>query len=339
VDPSPPGGVDLDVVSPYAVDVEGARRLLEGVVDRSGVAGADLVLHVSDPLVRHVARRTGFEGALRAPLTRRGLLRAADEVPPLGVGDLDRLLEQVGAFLPGAQVTRRRGFTRGYDLRATGPDGARVDARVPRDSDLMAEPLAAALDTLLAVKLRFGRAASGIHALSFDYGSEGLVSGHIAGMAEGGAGVVVLTPTFVAVEQLLEQGRFRIAEGVAGRTAPARARPYALLDEVIAHECWHYLDADIRVSGVAYVELMAALGDALGVPSLEHALRGRERGAPPEWGEALARLVGSVSAYAATSPREATAEIFAHWWCGTPPYAPVVERFGEMVERNYPARA
>ena len=130
------------------------------------------------------------------------------------------------------------------------------------------------------------------------------MSGHIAGMAEGGAGVVVLTPTFVAVEPLLEQGRFRIAEGVAGRTAPARDRPYALLDEVIAHECWHYLDADIRVSGVAYVELMAALGDALGVAEPRARVAGARAWRAARVARArCARLVGSVSAYAATSPR------------------------------------
>jgi hypothetical protein len=106
---------------------------------------------------------------------------------------------------------------------------------------------------------------------------------------------------------------------------------------VVAHECWHYLDAEIRVSGSAYVEFNAGLGDALGVASLELALRGREPGAPAEWRDAHARLVRDVSAYAGTSPREATAEMFGIWWCSPGPHAPVVERFGELVERYFPA--
>ena len=80
----------------------------------------------------------------------------------------------------------------------------------------------------------------------------------------------------------------------------------------------------------------AALGDALGVGTLEHALRGRERDAPPEWRAAHERLVQDVSAYAGTNPREASAEMFSLWWTTPAPRPPVIERFGELVERYFP---
>jgi hypothetical protein len=84
------------------------------------------------------------------------------------------------------------------------------------------------------------------------------------------------------------------------------------------------------------VEFNAALGDALGVESLEHALRGRERGAPAEWQAAHAQLVRDVSNYAGTNPREATAEMFSLWWRGDRA-SPVVARFGELVEQHFSA--
>src|SRR5262249_22561390 len=206
--------------------------------------------------------------------------------------------------------------------------GDAVRVRLPRDVELMAEPVAAAAETALAVKARFGRAASGIDVLSFDSGGIALSTGDVAGQAEGGSGVVVLSPNFVGADLLEQERRSRAQSGRRTRPALATERPFHTLDQVVAHECWHYLDAEIRVSGSAYVAFNRALGEALGVESLELALRGRERDAPTAWRAALARLVDEVSAYAATSPREATAEMFARWWCGGA--SPVVVRFGEL---------
>jgi hypothetical protein len=186
------------------------------------------------------------------------------------------------------------------------------------------------------VKTRFGRAASGIGGLSFDHGGEALATGAISGLAEGASGVVVLTPNFVGVDLLAGERLARAAAGWRMRPAPVSARPFRTLDGVVAHECWHYLDAEIRVSGTAYIEFNAALGGALGVDTLEHALRGRERDAPPEWRAAHERLVHDVSAYAGTNPREASAEMFSLWWSAPEPHPPVIARFGELVERYFP---
>ncbi len=334
--PEPAAGLDLDVAAPNAIGRDEARTLLQRVVDRAGVPGGSLAVYVSDDLVRHEARRAGFTGPLRGPMSRTGLLRVGEEIGAVSAADVDALAAQLGAFLAPTTVERRRGFTRGYDLRATTPQRDRLSVRVPRDTEVMAEPIAAALDTAFAIKARFGRAATGINAFSFDHGGELLEHGAISGVAEGGAGVVVLSPTFAGVEFLVDERRARLAAGFPGRPAPARARPYLRIDDVVAHECGHYLAAEIRVSGSAYVDFNAQLGAALGVDSLELALRGREPNAPADWRAGYRRLVDDVSAYAGTSPREATAEMFGKWWCAPGPHPPVIERFAELVERYFP---
>jgi hypothetical protein len=80
------------------------------------------------------------------------------------------------------------------------------------------------------------------------------------------------------------------------------------------------------------------LGEELGVATFEHALRGGEAGAPPEWRSARARIVREVSVYATTNQREATAEMFKLWWCSAPeaPPAPLVACFGRLIDRFYP---
>ena len=240
-------------------------------------------------------------------------------------------------FLPRCEVSERRIWLRAPEVRivaANGDGGVRV--RLPRDAEIMPEPVAAAADTALAVKARFGKAARGIDALSFDHGGVALAAGDVSGLAEGASGVVVLTPNFVVPDLLEAERRTRADASRRTRPAPADDVPFGSVDEVVAHECWHYLDAAIRVSGSRYVAFNAALGEALGVASLELALRGRERGAPPEWQAAHARLVDEVSAYAATNPREATAEMFSSWWCGRGGSSAVVATFGELVDQTFP---
>jgi hypothetical protein len=333
-----PDRASVDVLAAERVGPAEARGIVDGLVDAgSRVHGSSLAVRVSDPLVRYALRRAGFSGPLRAPLARAGLLRAAPADPPVArPSDRDDLASEVGALVPGASVRRRGGFRRGYEIVATATDRpVAIRVRLPRRDDLMPEPIAAAIDTALGVKARFGRPASGIVGLSFDHGGDALSTGDVAGLAEGASGVVVLTPNFVCADLLADQ---RVARASAGhhRGAPADDRPFAVVDAVIAHECWHYLDAEVRVSGAAYVEFNAALGEALGVDSLEQALRGREHDAPPAWVVAHDRRVCDVSAYAATSPREATAEMFSAWWCATGPASPVIARFGELVERYFP---
>jgi hypothetical protein len=322
------GVVALDVDLPERVGRAEARVLAEAALalaDRPGAPPRNLV--VSDPLVREEARRLGCGGALRGPL-----------VPGAAEGVLGSTATAVSVLLPTCDVREGRALFRPPDLRITDVGHRGVRVRLPRNVELMAEPIAAAADTALAVKARFGRAAAGIDALSFDHGGVALATGDVSGLAEGASGVVVLTPNFVSADLLAEERRTRAQVNRRSRPAPADDVPCRAIDEVVAHECWHYLDAEIRVSGSDYVAFNAALGEALGVDSLELALRGRERDAPEPWRAAHARLVSEVSAYAATSPREATAEMFSRWWCGEGRSPGVVATFGELVERTFPGR-
>lgn len=322
---------DIDVLVPELVGRDEAQTLVDvgsDVVTGGGAAPARL--RVSDPLVRFVARTRGFDGPLRGVL-----VRTEPEDSPL-IPAADAVAAQMAQLLAGTYVRQRRTLSGAIALRVDPPAGQRIRVRLPRDGSLMTEPAAAAVETLLAVKERFGRAASGVDAVSFDQGSEAITSGGIVGLAEGQSGVIALTPRFVSEDLLGAERRERVATGRRGNSAFANELPFASLDAVVAHECWHYLDAEIQVSGTAYVEFNAALGQALGVDSLEQALRGRDRGSPPEWQAAHARLVHDVSAYAGTSPREAGAEIFSAWWCNPESRAPVVARFGELVERIFP---
>ncbi|HEX5586639.1 MAG TPA: hypothetical protein VFZ17_04985, partial [Acidimicrobiia bacterium] len=322
------GAVAIEVAAPERVRRGEARALLDAACELAAPGSSTPVLLVSDELVRYEARVRGFTGGLRAPLAAQG---AGDGVAP----DTD-LSIAVGGLLPLLDVRHRRALFRGPDLHVARDGRGVLRVRLPRDTEVMAEPVAAAIDTALAVKTRFGRAASGIGGLSFDHGGEALATGAISGLAEGASGVVVLTPNFVGADLLAGERLARAEAGWRMRPAPATARPFRTLDAVVAHECWHYLDAEIRVSGTTYIEFNAALGEALGVDTLEHALRGRERDAPQAWRAAHERLTHDVSAYAGTNPREASAEMFSLWWTAPEPHAPVVARFGELVERYFP---
>jgi hypothetical protein len=198
----------------------------------------------------------------------------------------------------------------------------------------MAEPVATAIDTTLAVKRRFGRAAAGVLGLSFDHGGSQFATGAVVGSAESATGTVFLSPNLACADEMTAQRR---REGGTGRSASVPP-PFTALEGVTAHELWHNLDAAIQVAGT-YTEFNRLLGEALHVATFEHALRGGEPRAPAEWREARVRLAREVSVYATTSPREATAEMFKLWWCSSGVASPLVARFGELVDRFYPPPA
>ena len=57
--------------------------------------------------------------------------------------------------------------------------------------------------------------------------------------------------------------------------------PSLAVDGTIAHELWHVIEAaSYGPRAFAGVEFHRLLGEALGVATLEHALRGAEAGAP-----------------------------------------------------------
>ena len=109
------------------------------------------------------------------------------------------------------------------------------------------------------------------------------------------------------------------------------------MDTVVAHEVGHCLDALAGSGRIAdTTAFRVAIGRALGVESVELALRGRAADSPPEWQRAHALLVEQISDYATTSGVELFAEIFATWWSGSE--GPVVEAFDQMMKEQFPLR-
>jgi hypothetical protein len=316
------GAVSLQLVTPIVISREVARSLVAALTQARVPA-----LDVGDALLRDEARAAGWAGALRAPLV------ASDG----GDARLDPVAA-VQSLLGGVEV-ERRGFSRHtLSLRVTTVDGLRMKVKVPDRPDVMPEMLAAALDTALAVRRRFGRMASGVRAISIDDGAGGFDDHRTAGAATSGTGTFFLD-TSLACGDAMEAQRRRTA---GGRGISAQVtRPWFSIDGVVAHEYWHNLDTTVLATPATYVEINRALGAELGVETFEHALRGREETAPLEWQHALARIVHEVSPYATTNMREATAEMFKLWWCAPPhtPPSPLVACFGALLDRFYPSPA
>ncbi len=291
--------------------------------------GEPVEIETNDELVRDEARRAGWTGPLR------GALRQAPGAPLAGPSGADTITERVAALLPGAQVSRHRTLSsRAVTLDVAVPDDRVVRVRVPGRDDVMTESVAAAVDTMLAVRRRFGRRA-GVTKLDFDPGGAGFAGGNIVGTAEGATGVAVLNPMMIVASELAANRLELVTKGLVRISAPAPP-PWFHVDAVTAHECWHFMDAAITTSPARYTEFHRELGRALGVESLELALRGAEPGAPEAWRQAHERIEHEVSRYATTNPREATAELFMRWWFGPPGVSSVVDTFGALVDRYFP---
>jgi hypothetical protein len=315
------GAVSLQLAAPVVLGQDLAKQ----VVDALGAARVP-VLDVGDELVRDAARRTGWTGALRGPLTA-----------PSGASSPPDVAGAVQALLPGTTVTRRTGFLSRnvLTLRADTPEGFRVTVKAPDRPDVVPELLAAALDVALSVRRRFGRMASGVHAIAIDVGAGTFDDHRTAGSAQAGTGTFYLDTSLAYVDAIDEQRR---RMGGRAYVSARPTRPWFAIDGVVAHEYWHNLDTTVIATPAVYTELNRELGVELGVDTYEHALRGREEGAPPEWQVAFRRIFTEVSPYATTSWRESTAELFKLWWCrpADGPPAPLVAKFGALLERFYP---
>ena len=160
-------------------------------------------------------------------------------------------------------------------------------------------------------------------------------SASLSGSAQAGTGTFFLD-TSLACADAIAEARQRMA-GRRGVSA-APPRPWFAIDGVVAHEYWHNLDTTIVATPAVYLELNRELGAELGVETYEHALRGRESGAPVAWQAAFQRILTEVSAYATTNWRESTAELFKLCWCppDDAPPAPLVAAFGAQLDRFYP---
>jgi hypothetical protein len=180
--------------------------------------------------------------------------------------------------------------------------------------------------------------ASGVHTIAIDDGAGTYDDHTTAGSAQSGTGTFFLD-TSLAFADAISAQRQRSADRGGRSVSAAVARPFFPIDGVVAHEYWHNLDTTVLATPAVYVEINRALGEELGVETFEHALRGGTAAAPVPWQQAHRRIINEVSRYATTNMREATAEMFKLWWCSSPeaPPAPLVARFGTLIDRFYPS--
>jgi hypothetical protein len=338
VETAAPSGRSVTLIGRAApMDPTQIRALLDALVahDASGLS-----LATNDPLVRHVARGHGFTGALRGPLV------PAASGPWTDLDNTAALRDALADLLPGIDVgaERQAGATRSLLRRAASgvpnlvnlfaaPDAAAPPTRfsVPLRSDLLVESIARCIDTVTAIRRRFGRVASTARRVSFDHSDFQLLTGHHAGSADRSSGIIHMNASMASVEGLTAMETVRAQRGGGGATAVAA--PFNHIDGTTAHEMWHQMEGTIEARrAMEGIELRRRLGEALGVETLEQAVNGGRARAPDAWKRAHARLVEEVSAYAGTAPVEATAEMFELWWCSGDDLTPIVRRFGELAE-------
>lgn len=300
---------------------------IEAAVDTARAWGMpSVVLMASDPLVRDVARAAGFSGALRTPLI--GTIGTAGVVAPSVQrnGDAAELVPSLESLLPGtsvvietggwaARLSRRlvtgmAGNVRVIAQRA----GVRVASVVPVGPDLMVESLAAAIDTQLAVESRLRHLAGRLPAVFFAMASAQMMHGRVSGqVASGGLSV---NPAHVhrsvygrlAIRPVIP----RPERGMGSRPSRGPIGDFLPVDGVVAHELGHCVDQlGSRGSLSDTTEFRQCMGRAVGVGSIEKALRGREADAPADWRRAHDALRDQISDYATTSVVELFAEVFS----------------------------
>jgi len=196
----------------------------------------------------------------------------------------------------------------------------------------MAEGVALAIDTSLAIRRRFQPRLDHVR-IFYDQHIEGLRSGKVAGTAEAWIHDIHLNPAYATAGQ----AEVLAATPKKARTVHILLPPYTWIDSVVAHEHWHQLEFSFE--GDSYrqsVEFRRAIGAYFGVETLEHVIKGASAGAPDAWRAAHHRLVNEVSAYAATNPKEATAELFTQWWCTSRSRPPCARYFGDILRRFFP---
>jgi hypothetical protein len=318
------------------IEVDDVRALLDALVVH---APDGLELVTPDPLVRDVARRHGFAGPLRGALTPGPASVTAAVDDPASLRDAVQLL------LPGIAVDLEAhvGATRGFFRRAASgvartvnlfaaPDASapRVRFSVPLREDLLVESVARCLEMTIEIGRRCGRAASHVRRVSFDYSDSQLLGGRHAGSADRVSGTIHMNASLASVEGLTAMETQRAQRGGGGSAGVPP--PFNQIDGTTAHEMWHQMEGAVEGRhAMDGIELRRALGEALGVETLERAVNDGRAQAPDAWRAAHARLVEEVSPYAATAPVEATAEMFKLWWCGSGVMSPIVRRFGELA--------
>jgi hypothetical protein len=245
-----------------------------------------------------------------------GLAAAVEALLPAGTRVTERRSRGLRALLRGAVS----GLANQHDLLVHdgggGDDQDALRVAVPGGrAPVVAERVAAVVDTALQVRRRFPEPLAHLRVISFDLSNADLVSGKQAGSAHQALSIVHLNANY-----LLPSEREPV--------------PVAFLRTVIAHELWHLVDGWMQARRYRdTIGLRRTMGEHFGAASLEHVIRGDVPGARE-------RLIAEVSAYAAKNPVEATAELFEQWWTRPPErQSPAVKLFGTLVERYLPPPA
>ena len=325
------------------------RRLVQALIHAAEIAGRErLTFETSDVLARHEARALGFKGGLREKLT---LLTHDDATRGVGeIGQHESALVQLRALLLdcSVQVARSKGtLTRliqhaqsgtGAQLRftLTSPAG-RLRIFVPERDDLMIEPVAMVAATAMAIKSRFGDAVSQVRTVSFDFAQHGMSKSRVAGAANLAVPAIHINAGYCCYE-LAERVEARKGSWEPRRPSASTSAVFRV-DKVTAHEFGHHLDAAFQ--GSRYhdsIEFRRTLGESLGVPTIEMAVRGWARGLEMQAAEARRLLAEQISPYATTNIAEAMAELFAVWWFGGPGSPPLIQVYDQLIEKYFPSR-
>lgn len=316
-----------------------SRAVADAVIaNLERVAADEAVFDSPNPVVRDQARRRGWAGPLRRPLTRGSNTAVGSPAQP-ATGSVDRegLAAAVGELIgrtvqagaPAAGSRRwfdftRLGYSRAVRLTVESPG---LSVAFPDRADVMVEAVAGALDTVLGVRERFAGHADHLRVVVFDRASHTSQPSRWIGKANDSVFSIHLDDTLA-----LADGWVR----VGGRGDGSWARhPFTMADAVTAHEAWHQIEFKFRGRRADHAAFRRQLGVPLGVDTLEQAIQGGHPRASEEFRHAHDRLRDTVSAYATTNPMEATAEMFELWWCGVT--NPTIDCFGQLMQSFFGA--
>lgn len=360
------GWLRVSVDEDGVVNGAAERRALIAAVIALGAAEHASGLVLAGPshlLLRREARAAGFTGPLRSDLVGAfPRIGTGYEMTPAHDAPQSRFLSDLQALLPGVVLTvtdraggRLRSLVR---LASAGVAGTvHLTARwedepsatpslrlaVPVSDDVIVEGVALVIDTALSVRRRFQPVVDGVRVF-FDHSIQGLRTGSIAGVAEAYVRDVHLNPAYAlggemeALDDYLRRRRANQDPTEHDRRPPLTVAPPATrIDSVVAHEYWHQIEFGLESGRYRdSIEFRRAVGEYFGVETVEQVIKGKSASAPDAWQIAYRRLAGEVSAYATTAPKEATAELFAQWWC-TAAAPPVSARaFGDVLRRFFP---